>query len=483
MAEDGTHCAGAQPADQNRRIARLLLISGCNVVLTGLAASVGPFVQLFAESGVASSLCPPDDSDTTDACDAQLMFLSQSFTVPGNIAGMLVVLTGWLFDRYGGHPLAVASALLSAVGLLTLQIPLLGAQMGYDAYTRNWLVVTLTVLEIGANLSLFSLMSMAWHLPHLQTFMAALTRNLPGMAVALVPVIVANLFHNMHVSLSTIMWGWLVLALLAGVCCHYSVPTMEEYQQEAEKALGKALPPQDTPLQLVQNSHRLLWQDFSLHMMALFAYVLMGTWSRIYGALLYDWGMLLFGSPEAGNQLVWTANSIGIMSCLVIPALIFAGSNMKQETSILLVTMLVLATSAAVCFPQPVWNAQLAAITSLAFYGGLSDAFAMKYFLAFIGPSRFGSCAGVAMLYQSLGDVALQTLVFAWMAELPSSDPVHISLPLQTCSIIALLVLLVWVVRLIRRGLPSEPIDLNESDSARPLAEQPGQDVLSHAKG
>jgi len=281
--------------------------------------------------------------------------------------------------------------------------------------------------------------------------------------MALFPVILSPLLRASSLSFSSVMWGWLVLAVLACICWRYTAPTMEEYRAQGAKVTDMPLPHvEDTTFfQAFWNTNLVVLQHWPMHVLAII-WIGFGTGACTVGAsLTVELGQMLFGSTAAGQTL---AESLPMSACIsawfVLPSFAYASDYFNAGSMALLAGSVMLSTLTNISFVQTTWLAQVFTCVCFGVMNSLLATYLTRYLLAFSGQARLGIVNGLCNTYASLLSLLTQSSLYAWISLFPnpSTPAMQTILPLEVASVATSSVLVVFSSCIAIMGLPDKPV-------------------------
>jgi len=458
MEAVGTDAADSGHPLEKHRWLRLALITISCSMCAGLDPGMCDFLELLVEAGVGSSKCTRIES----TCDKQHIFVSEAFTYAGTMSSIQLFFIGWIFDRLGGYVLSQVGAGILAVGFVILQVPLLGAQSGHDDHTCSWLIIAITIADIGALMAMTSVWSTIWHFPDFQSVVAACVQMVSS-GMGILPIIFSALMRAFGLSFSSMMLGWLILVVLAGICYRYTVPTIEEYRVQGAKVMGCMQQGAENTTfgQAFWNANLVVSQHWGMHALAILSVCMIMSFGSVFQGLLGDLSEVLFGSTEAGETLASTfLITSGIGGCIVVPLFAFASDYFNAGPTALLAGTVMLSMLTSILLVQTTWLAQVFTCVSVGVMNTLLLTYLMQYILAFAGQARLGSVMGLFTTYASLLSLFAQTGLYAWVSDLPSTSAEHLIMPLEVASVASTYVLIAFGSYITMRGLPEKPVSL-----------------------
>lgn len=429
-------------------------------ICSGLVPGMSVFVDLFARAGVFGSICSPEDG----TCDRQYMALSGTFNV-ANVATLFSLLPiGLVFDRYGAHACAVSGAALVFAGLALLQVPVLGAQSGCDAWTAWLFPIGVMVTDMGSLLNSQCTLGLVWHFPRRQSFVISLG-NASYQAASLLPMLLQFLMQSLDFSLSSALASYMAAVAIAACVCHVHTPVQAEFFAEAKRALGIPLPPPPKAIDclgVLRRGNEVLWRRFRDHRWVIFASSLGICCGMNYSSLSGDYGSKLFGSPDDGEHL---ADLYAVMNAVVGGAIAPLGIIFIDSLGImsLIITLVVMNAGTFAFIAQPSWLAQ--AVVCFCSVGDMAVylTFVTKYILIYAPPNRMGVVQGLLFAYALLFNAPIMLSFQQWMDMMPDGVE-RFSLPLFVASGLGLLGSSVYAVRSYLVGFPELPELLPEDE-------------------
>lgn len=451
---------------QSRWVWLAILWVACTIC-SGLVPGMAVFIDMFAGAGVYASVCDGKEGP----CDEQFMVLSSIFNVANGVTIFSLLPIGLIFDRYGAHHTAVLGALLVLVGLALLELPLLGAQYGFDRWTCNLLPIAVFVTDVGSMLNSQCMLGIVWHFPGKQAFIISLS-NSTYQAASLLPLLLGFLMDQLGSSLPITMALYMVMVAFGLLVCHACTPSQTEFYEEAKRVLGMPLPPPPKQIEccsMMRKGNAVIRQNLRDHLFTILLSSLGLTYAMMYQSLAGDYGKTLFGAESDGKRL---AQLFASTNALVGGAIAPMGISIIEHCGIFVLasTLLLCHCGAFATIAVPTWPAQAGTCFCVVAFMALFLCFVMKYLLAYSAPNRIGVVQGLMMAYAMLYNVPILLGYQAWIQMMPNTRD-RIALPLTAAAAMASISMGGYVLHFCIVGFPAQPALLpdDEVELARPF--------------
>lgn len=447
---------------------RLFTIAFASAVCGGIIPGATLFVQLLVEYGVGKSLCQAHDVAGDGACKAQTVTVASFFSVGMMISFFGAAIGGPVFDRFGSRFCGWTGCCITFVGLLLLQIPLIGSYLGADSITLWVLPAAVVVTDIGAMVNSYVLMGLLWHFPEMRTFVVAVqcaTYEAASMLPTCLPVVIKATNTNLSVALLL----YAAVVLLSGGMCLLWAPSLQEYRDEAMKALGIPLPKVAKTFNLCKQL-RYGMRVFSVnkwqHLMFITSSAVGITFIVVYPTLQILIAKAFVGDKEFADRMPTIyAQTHAVIGTIVAPGamLVFerCGSNALAWLLVAVVVTSLIQAVTLMEFPTPAGLVLCCCCST--FFDATSNTAFMAYVSNFLLPSNFGAGIAVFTLIYTFLMVLPTGFAFAWIGT--AEDDAKLVFQIQALCWISLIANVANVLGLGVMGLPKLPV-LLEEDSA-----------------
>jgi len=360
------------------------------------------------------------------------------------------------------------------LGLLLLQIGVLGAQYGRDGDTSGVLVWALLLVDVGGSVSMVPT-SMAWHLFDMPTVVAAALGILSTLSPMLI-ILISALRHWTGASLSSTIWVWFGCIVVALACQVWLTPTNSERKAEAVRVLGTALQSEGHPTvwKVLIDLYLVSTRYLSLNVLAVFTMTGFMTMNNIYQGLLGDWCMMIFGSTAAGERLGSIFSMArSISGAVFAPLLAYVADKLGLGTTSFYAIAIVFSFISVVTIGITTWFAQIVTAICMSLSYAIFVVLQMRMLLALVGQELFGSARGTSSLIAMPIGLALQALTYDLISQFPDTDLIHLRLPFQLIILYSAICTASWSAHVLYTGLPARPViyDKDGNGDAASLAE------------
>jgi len=443
---------------------RLAILWVACAICSGLVPGMALFIDMFAHAGVFAHVCGHVDHAGGETCDRQFMILSGIFNAAGGLTLFSLLPIGLIFDRHGARYTAVLGAFIVLAGLAVLQVPLLGAQLGYDAATAWLFPLAVFATDIGALLNSQCMLGLVWHFPGRQAFVISLG-NSTYQAASLLPLFLGKLMDALGLSLASCMAAYMAMVGLGAWLCSAYTPSQPEFFAEAKRVLGIPLPqPEETAAlsATVRRGNAVIAQHIWDHLWTITVSSLGMTYCMLYQALAGDYGLKLFGTEAAGTRL---AKVFAAMNAVVGGIVAPLGINFIDYLGIpfLIAAMLLCNCGALALIRRASWAAQSGTCFCVSALLALYLTFVLKYLLAYSPPNRIGVVQGLMFAYAMVWNVPI-VLGFQWWMQELQDGPGRISVPLAAATAMATVSMASYLLRFCVVGVPACPALLPEDE-------------------
>lgn len=302
----------------------------------------------------------------------------------------------------------------------------------------------------------WAIMSLMWRYPKYLALIYSLTAA-AYQAGAVLPVVI-NAFVQMGVSLATAL---LIMAAAQLVICPAlmaSIPTQQEFLDDAEKVLGIPAAPRKSPYAQMIQSWQILGLDAWQHVLLCLDLAAGAAYASFYVNYIVPYATyLLHGSKAvegntAANLSLYMTAIIGTVSSLILATL-----SDKTSFALLVASQLFLLALFSGTLFIPSWPAVWVAVAANAAYNSINSTLQGAWAQRFAPPERVGMSVGIICLAVSLGTQAIAQ-VFISMSYSMNPGVARFQLPLAIMGLAAMCVSFVWcVVYYYTKPIPAVP--------------------------
>jgi len=469
-----------RPAEEGRRRwwrprvgrwLRLALVILGAILCAGVIPGAALLIPMMVEANVYSSLCGESSGGGSSqakpqtGCEEQSVALSNCFNMAMLVSAFGVLPGGMLLDRRGGLFCGLVGSVVSVVGLVLLQVPLIGAQYGYDARTSSVMPVAVVLTDLGSFINSNCVMSIVWHFYDVQTFIFALVM-VTYQLTSFSPYLMQFVMRLTGATLANALLCFVGLSALGGAICGCFTPTQEEFREAARKALGMPLPKPKAIgfCKAIGDSHRVMAVHWRSHLLFCTAAAVSVGGAMVYSANTGEFGKLLLG----GRDKDWLADLYvqvsTVVGCTVVPAVTFMGDKLGLSSKVLALVIPSFAILSCFTVAGPSKYQQGVTGTYYALVGFLYQVLLQKYILSFCLPTQFGVTQGVLVSYTLLIAMPVVQGMDTWILSFPSGDVRSLTIPLQGSCVIGTVFVCMAGWHFYWTRLPEHPVLLKDAE-------------------
>jgi hypothetical protein len=291
---------------------RLLLFFVASVIAGGIIPGQNEYNRLFCEAGVFRYACPTDYNSA--CCPAQWLLIANTMNSLSMFVTFLFLVSGIMFDIFGGRKCAVLGCAVLSVGFGILAVLLrLLLLLGGGATVKPSVETTLFSLgvltcDIGSFLVNVGFYAFLFHLPNKQALILSLSNSCFSCA-SFIPIVISYFMDLMGCNLPSALltYGAIILIGSGGVCW-ITVPSLEEYRANALVVLGMPIPKRSVKgwegmKKQIRGAIRVLTHPDHIIFHKILVSVLVTGWlpAFVYMSMANPLGQEIFGEEGGGN--------------------------------------------------------------------------------------------------------------------------------------------------------------------------------------
>lgn len=442
---------------------RLICLSiGC-AICAGLAPGISLYGNLFAESGVFSTVCNGKLLPGRKYCDASRDMIQGVLQFSRFVTFFGAIPAGLLYDRFGSRWINATGGSFVLLGYLLLLIPVFGAEKGNDAATCMMFPFIYVMIDFWAMTNTFSVLGLLWHFPYnfytVVTVCAATYRM-----AAFQPVLVRGLMAALDAPLGVALFIYTLFVALGLFLCYENAPEHKETLAQAQIMMQIPLPKPPTQIDLevarkavlaikaVVKQHQidfLLWSSYAI---GAFSFVM------LYRGSVYDFGKDAFGSHSQAQLLSTTFLCLnGALGVSLVPVGLLWDELDTRGLKFLVMIQGAGMFIATLAVGSVSWPAQTIAQSFMSGVDTLALATLISFAVKYSSANRLGTMVACMMLTAALGCFAVYLTWSTVLAYYSDNRVESYRVTFEVAGIFSCVAMGPWIIRLMNAKPPESP--------------------------